>query len=406
MTTGDDQSIHIGGPATGPNVESAIGGFGGDVAQSFQRVLGDGGNGGDATSESIGSASGNSQVNVVDFARGGRGGRASTTLPEYKGGNGGIAKSIADARNRGTRDVTATSLAVGGAGGQERGLGGDADSFAMAEGLGNSFASSDATGGLNRFTAFGSAHATATSDALGDHSAVSRSRAAASTGTATSTSELTNLGPIATARVLTRTDFATGGTNTGTSLSHLRLNELGQDPFLSGVNTFGVVSVSEIAPVVLADSFAEIALGTSNTADEDGELFKHEVIIDFILDIDVNEDSNPLALVMPSGGHLQGWGFESLRFSVENGSEVVVDRTFTRQTEAAMYFGNTILALDTDSNGGPSKLKIIFEVESDLRGGGFKTRIDLKQIPEPGTAVLLSMGLVMVAIRGRQRSIR
>ena len=176
--------------------------------------------------------------------------------------------------------------------------------------------------------------------------------------------------------MLTRTDFATGGTNTGTSLSHLRLNELGQDPFLSGVNTFGVVSVSEIVPVVLADSFAEIALGTSNTADEDGELFKHEVI------------------------------FESLRFSVENGSEVVVDRTFTRQTEAAMYFGNTILALDTDSNGGPSKLKIIFEVESDLRGGGFKTRIDLKQIPEPGTAVLLSMGLVMVAIRGRQRSIR
>ena len=118
MATGatllDNQTIETRG--------SAHGGLGGGAFSAAIGILA--GFGGMGNSSSIGTASGNSSVLVIDAAVGGNGGSISDSGVGFgDGGSGGIAASYATGSNTGNQLVDARSSATGGSGGAGFGIG-------------------------------------------------------------------------------------------------------------------------------------------------------------------------------------------------------------------------------------------------------------------------------------------
>ncbi|MCB9722641.1 MAG: hypothetical protein H6748_01185 [Spirochaetaceae bacterium] len=94
-------------------------------------------------------------------------------------------------------------------------------------------------------------------------------------------------------------------------------------------------------------------------------------------------------------------GFEALDFAIEQAGATLLDRTFSDGTMASMFFSSPLDLGGLDPSA-PADLRFVFSV----RGAGSETRaavwleVSYSVIPEPGTGVLLLVGLTMLARRG------
>jgi hypothetical protein len=112
-TTGDGHAVSVGSARAGES--GALGGAGGKIDGSPLLPTDHGGDGGEASSESVGTALGDSDVVVIDRAVGGAGQRVGIP-PAGTGGDGGDASSSAEGSNQGARSVNVSASAEGGAG--------------------------------------------------------------------------------------------------------------------------------------------------------------------------------------------------------------------------------------------------------------------------------------------------
>jgi hypothetical protein len=94
-----------------------------------------------------------------------------------------------------------------------------------------------------------------------------------------------------------------------------------------------------------------------------------------------------------------GNGFEELRLAIVTDAGVILEETFTEVTDAVDYL--TGLVVDTD----PTEFLHV-DLEMDVApgaGGGFETGVVVALVPEPGTALLMGIGLVGLSWMGRRR---
>lgn len=113
-----------------------------------------------------------------------------------------------------------------------------------------------------------------------------------------------------------------------------------------------------------------------------------------------------------------GDGFDSLRFRANNRNETLIDVSFDELSDALSYFDDRILDLGefaascTDGGGFGradfcfvAPLELIFDWTGSEQGAGFGVDliVGLTPVPEPGTALLLALGLAVMAARAHRR---
>jgi hypothetical protein len=360
--------------------------------------------GGSAESHSEGIANGNSEVTVYDQARGGRGGEGGgfgVTSRAGDGSRGGDAISSATAIGGGPSRVVADSKAFGGWGSRRTltgGEGGDADAFALARGLGEVVASALAEGGSVELlgTTMGSARAVAEVEGA--------------TGMATAEARTGAGGGASFTAMVTR---ATGtSTRVDATATHgASVPQDGED----AVGTAFVTGSPISEDVVLARS-RNLALDALMSAEAGASV---EAIGQWAARADSGAPSTQvtelgLTLTTPaSGGDValaifdldsSNGGFESLSFSLEVLGEAIVEEVvFDDLDEATTYFASLIdlgQAFDDDRSSGaaPHAIRAIFEV---VAAGDQQARFGLAAVvvPEPSTAMLIAMGLSLLAAR-------
>ncbi len=409
VTVGDGHDIEIAPHATDTRVASAAAGRGGP--NSERRQTGDGpiGNGGNAASQSFGVALGDSRVRVVDAAVGGDGSRG---LSSHGGvfGNGGHAQSHAEASNRGLSEVTARSAATGGSSSVDGTRSGDATARALASGQGIATATSHAAAGITPtfppVDLTGGA-ATASSQAEGRLAALASSQAEGATGQAQSSALLRTEGLIDRANIESSASIASEVSATTASISQVRFESTTAAPGLDGIDSYGLVVIKDEMPASHSVPFAEITLGGGLAEAGDITEFDHEVVVEMVLDLAVLEADLPLGLTMFDGAESSGDGFEGLDFIIEMGDVTLVERHFESEESAENYFSSTLLSLGVPSerSGELAKLRITFDLDFAGDPSRFGTKIQLKQIPEPGTAVGVGLGMIMIGI-SRRRALR
>ncbi len=403
-TLGDGHAVVVGAAE-----ESGV--WGG-AAGSF-RIPGTlpGADGGDAVSRSTGIAEGDSTVAVIDRATGGRGGGAS--LPQGApgvGGDGGSASSMATALGSGTSTVTASALAEGGMGGSlvtELGVAGDAEADASATGLGQVEASAQALGGGYRVRApflrfgerggSGAAQASATGatgfargEAITGEGAQQRYRALSQATLGSDASD-----------VWARATFgeALGGVLPATGRE-------GQS-FLTGDPLEEDVAAALDGNSALAERFATepsrmAALGQWGARNEGDE----ELVVTSELDVLLREAVASTLAIGAYGFESEGEGFTTLAFRVESFGAVLDEELFTDLDEALAFFEDQLFEVD-DAFGDDAEappLRLVF-VATLARGDAFGMDLGFV-VPEPSTAPLLALGLLVLASRRRRRSER
>jgi hypothetical protein len=365
----------------------AHGGTGGWYAQTS---LG----GGAASSRSTGTALGDAEVRVYDRAIGGAS-RHEQSPPDFGGGvpgAGGDAVSDATAIGAGLSRVDAWSRAHGGAGESYRPLasaGGAADATSHATGLGEVHALADATAGLGFAAHNGSATALAVAEgASGDATARAASSVSGVTELSVSSGAAIDGGARAFARVdagapSLRAAGLVGGASDVESSAAL-------GSLQGGVQTVAEARFS-LAPGAGAGSqlFADLVLAF----DDSDELLAQDVELIFL---------------DPQG---EGSGLESLRLTAFIGDLLVLDETALGiEAAIALLEGRVIDAGDAldapndfDDTTAPPALRVALAFESSDPGWSFdvQLRVVSQVVPEPGTALLLALGLAFLRRRRR-----
>jgi hypothetical protein len=118
----------------------------------------------------------------------------------------------------------------------------------------------------------------------------------------------------------------------------------------------------------------------------------------------LNLGSNPTLFVSFLSVELGSAAFEELHFQIRNGEMELVDEVFSEVGAAEAFFQGTlglvlgpgVVALD---------LHFVMELESGGAGSGFSTLFALGSIPipEPSSASLLLVGLVILSARRARR---
>jgi hypothetical protein len=123
----------------------------------------------------------------------------------------------------------------------------------------------------------------------------------------------------------------------------------------------------------------------------------YEADVSFLL----SEDAPDALLLGLANPESFGDGLISLMLSVSVGGETQIDAVFTEIDEALLFFDDRIFGLDT-SVGRDVRIEIL---ASAAGSDAFQFEFGLLTIPEPGTAVLLFVGLVALRVlRPRTRS--
>jgi hypothetical protein len=110
-----------------------------------------------------------------------------------------------------------------------------------------------------------------------------------------------------------------------------------------------------------------------------------------------------------------GEGFDSLRFQANLGDETVVDESFDELDEALAYFDDRVLDLGNFSISGGPRLQLVSPLQLVFDWSGFADNdgedrfgldfiVGVAPIPEPGTGLLLALGLTLLAAHGRRHS--
>ncbi|MFO0691655.1 MAG: PEP-CTERM sorting domain-containing protein [Myxococcota bacterium] len=358
ITIGGDDGVH------------RWGAVGGD-ARGFGASGSEGGNGGRATSRSVGTALGDGRVTVFDRAFGGR------------GFLGGSADSTAIAENAGASNAAATAYAESGIVNGTSDTGGDAiaratsrsgsgagtaDATAFLRLPSRAFKAGDAPSAHALADAEGSlatagAHASGRSGAYGTFGSLVDSSASATGGHALS----------AESRIGGDAALAFASTRNAASVS------TGAHGFAGEIGRFGLnLDASEAGPDIVLH--AEVAMWVGSGAPLDG------VFASFY---DLRVDASD---------------FAALAFRIFDGDTLLLERTFSDSASARLFFASPIdLRALVPSSGSGDASHLVFSL--DGRGGpadagfGVLFSVGTTIVPEPGTALLLGVGLALLARR-------
>lgn len=386
-----------------------------------------GGRGGDADSVSEGIAFGDSAVTVVDAVEAGAGGfgNGAGSTP----GQGGAARSTAIGVGAGTSSVLAFATAAGGRGGAfepysffvptgPSARGGDATALSTATGLGE--VRSHATA---RLGSVGSQFL----GVVGNVSGAARAHAMATGASGEAGADATAAGfELAALRASTTASVHAQATvearaAVGDPFEKADLGVI--DAFVIATGRPGEAAVLDAIAGTsqVAGAFTGAALdivlsvgqvGFTNLQDTNGSpAMQHAelTIAPNVFEVSVLQDvtvgfMNPVSL---------GSGFDTLRFRANLRGETLVDVTFADVSAAFAYFDDDVLDLGGfEFSGVPPyyfptpPLELLFDWTGSETGSGFGIDliVGLTPVPEPSTALLLVIGLAMLAARTRQRS--
>ena len=383
-TTGDGHEVLIGqeiAPNSFPEMSLSFPlARGGDVV-CRGCAAGSARKGGDAASRSIGSATGDSLVTVWDLAIGGTS-RAIREAIVF--GSGGDATSTAIAQGGGVSTVKAKSEARGGEGG------GNADATSTGSGLGRVESWARAVAGSLRapLDVGGSAIANATAEGA---SGFARAEAISGLG------QNPRLRAQSEAQIGSQRDVAAAAAHGAALASAPADAGLEGRAFFTSAPLQVDVDTALAGNAAMAQSFAGgakqmLALAHWSADAGDGPL---DLSTDLELELNTAPSSRPLALGA-FGVSLVGDGFESLSFSLsKNGAALGAAQTFATADELLAFFTNTLLDLGTGWKAG-DKLLAHFDL---ALGTGTRVEMGLAYaVPEPGTALLLVLGLILIAI--------
>ncbi len=393
---GDGNTLILGDLA-GTARSGAIGGRAG-----FNRSSTDlgGGRGGNASSRSEGIADGNSFVQVYDVAVGALGRNSSVSA-----GDGGDASSIAIGRNAGIAAVEGEGIqglvviadARGGYGGQNssglpgavrRGANGSAVANASGfSGPGDVAVTATTATGFQGVTIglLSSETATARSEAMGVGGrglvrAISTSNAGELGVSAFDTSAVA----VVSVASLARAESSAGGSATSVFQS-----DLDAAAFVGGSHSrtgeWARVGLqlrgSQVGPNIILAAVAQIGSVELVADSLDG------VFVSF-LDTRIDDDL-----------------FSTVRFRIENAGELLLEQVFDRAEDARVFFGTVLDLGDYDDALMITGIDLQFTLlmDSTTQGARFGTyfAVGTVVVPEPGTGMLLVMGLILMARRSR-----
>jgi len=346
-------------------------------------------------------------------------------------GGGGNARSRSHAIARGASDVEIWDRARGGASLGTSGLpvdGGDASSTAIAKSGGamRSIANAHAIGGsVSPSSAAGEiragrAEATAHAQGGGESRADARSDAGNLGGSrrggiadviAVSHSQANALGEISDAVAESRSQAGEIGVNffdtSAVASGHRQAGAASAESMAGAEARLALSSDSDVAAFVSGahardGEWARVGLNLAN--DGSG--------VDIILRAEAGLSSEDLVVDSLEGvfvsfleldGDLGGPLMDAVTFRIDNGDDVLVERTFTDQMTARAFF-TSVLDLGDFAGGGilaEIDLRFTLEMVAPKAGAGLGTyfAIGTVVVPEPGTAVLLMFGLAIFSTR-------
>jgi hypothetical protein len=415
ISRGDGNAVVVGGAnqIDYPSRYWYTGAWGGAGAESpgSYVIPGRYGNGGDASSESVGIALGDSSVLVKDLAVGGPGSFVRVT----QGSGGGSASSRAEGSNAGSSPVEVSALALGGVGANR---GGDATASASASGGGTVRAAAQAIGG------FGPAIHPIHRDRYGvgpsAHHATARGSGPAGSVEAYVGDFAGVYVPLRTAAVvdariddgarpreaIDESEFDGFSHTTWSPLAGDLASALAGDPIVAEA-----LVTSEIDSILLFNRVG----ATNHQALAEGDALTSVIQFQTVLpyDEEIPLGGSVLAFFAPSIGEE---GFGSLRVRVDlggaifdNDTHVLIDETFNDADDARSYLAGLVLdPLGPCGRGCESELKLAFEFTSEAEGAHFSVGwlLGVQSIPEPSTALLVALGLcVLVARRARLEAV-
>lgn len=424
QSAGDGNSVIVGSPTATVDDQpvGAVGGNGAGPSYFSDGPMPNGrsGDGGQATSDSVGIATGNSAVDVYARATGGRGGDGSRYEPSTSdGGHGGNALADAQAAGAGSERVRAFAFARGGDAGSNIGASnaGGANATSRASGLGLVEASSHASGGTINRSGASSANTVARAEAIGA-TAIAESTASTGRGGPVRASigvrrEATGFSNTA-ALAIGRHDAEIPDLSAGDPQGFARITSA---PTQQGIENARVrhaaldALLSEPRPTPRVEALAH----WSAAGDPDDPAGSAESALQLVrLDITFEPDpiNREVLLAVFEESSAQG-GFETLRFWLErNGEAFGTEQTFQTLEEANTFFadliglGNAIKLPnrfdDPNDDSSPATVSAFFEALT-RPGQTVAFGIAALVVPEPGTAVLIGLGLMAMAGRGARR---
>jgi hypothetical protein len=425
-SAGDGHEVLV--AAHGEPFANAQGGAGAPAVPGS--ATGSAGRGGDAFGVSQGLALGDSSVTVEDRVVGGNGGHGS--IAGAAPGIGGSAFSVATGIGLGLSPVRVSSSAIGGRGGLldpdplltnfQTARSGEARATSNAQGYGE--VESLATAVVGRPQGFAFPY-------IGSESGTARAEA-----TAVGTSGQTRANAYATGFELAtlNTETSAAVDSSTTVAAHAGVGGFFARKPLGVIDAFAIaagrpeqddVLAAIEGTVQVAGAFADDEIetvlslgqiGFTNMYGAEGALASQQARLELIpnlLEVSALQDvmigfMNPEPL---------GSGFDALRFRANRRGQTVVDETFEELGAALAYFDDLVLDVGTlyagcreGGFGRPticflSPLELIFDWTGSEPGAGFGVDliVGLTPVPEPGTALLFALGLIVLAARARRR---
>jgi hypothetical protein len=377
----------------------AIAGSGGAVKTKALAVA-RGGDGGNASGRSVGSAIGDAAVSVSDPAVGGGGG---STPANGVGGVGGSASSTAIATG-GSGAVNASAWAYGGWGGagattdpSSSGRAGDATAVTRAVGFGEVNADANAwTGGR----AQPGARALAASEATGASGTIHSLAGARSNEF--DAFDVEAWAPV-TGLVRTESDVSLGGLAPTAKLAdaHAAFGNAIALPG-AGVRDAALASnpnvAASFAAAVTTRALAIATLGAIGGDAPSGTAQGALLDLSWTSALGTG-DELALGFLDPV---IAGEGFSTLHVSAVLDGEDVFDKSFTDAEDASTFFDDrAFLFMRRDGAAGPGTLEFEMDFKPVAAGDGFSISFLVAAVPEPGSIVLVGAGLGCLASRRR-----
>jgi hypothetical protein len=151
------------------------------------------------------------------------------------------------------------------------------------------------------------------------------------------------------------------------------------------------------------DALGLVVLGAGVAGDGDASATTFESTVAFQLDL-AQVSSTGSLLVGLLDPQLDGAGFDSLAFQILREGVAVVSEAFLDTAAALAYFDDGVLDLGPIGAGvlGDLDLSFLLSVTSDDPGAAFRTSLIFGTVPEPRTALLLVLAVILaLGARGR-----
>jgi hypothetical protein len=354
-THGDGHTVQVGRSYAADPRLSEFGAFGGTPPPSspFPPVSG---GGGDANSDSTGTALGDSEVRVYDLA--------------VAGSTAGHSASHAVGTSAGSSSVEVSSLAISG---------NTSTAHAVGRGLGTVLVSARGDGAGSRGLADARAEAEGSSGAASSEAFSSSFR-------------------FTTTRAIAEAPVASAAVAESHAASTIALPGAG---FAAGVDAYAAVTGSGERQ----DIWGRAALGLNDRQGLDGDDLTLRSEVSFERASPLNVGTQGFLSVSFLAVEAGSVDFEALTFDVRNGQTQLAHQVFTDVASALAFFSNP-LRLAVGTGFVPIDLHFVLELESGGAGSGFAAVFALGTavIPEPSTGGLVVVGLAILSARRTRRA--